>query len=381
MKLKNKDDTRSVASDRRDMPAGPARLLKLLRILENDLSELPLDTNPPASVIEAHSAFTGVVAWAKQTAGQVETAEGASAVAHEADVAAAVKVAEAPGAGKLPEPTRMRKASGAVDAALLNCEAAEERAKNAHAHLTAAVRDAWPEWRRDDVACAEQAHGDLEAALAAALDAARVLVARRAAVLTLDSDTLARDPALKAQVSGERRPNAVAWYAFTHLDYGGLPGVVTALDDLASQVAASHEFAAADWLPPTDPQHAELLAAPADAGSKWLRHMAASETGKTCSVCQRAPAAEPVVIDGQWWTVCPACAKANAAEQDKILAESERQAKTSRRGYPEDPQAGAWRKEKASAAAEDAHAAALGGPDDAGDANAAMIAKHHHIDD
>lgn len=327
MKLKNKDDTRSVDSDRQNMPAGPARLLKLLRILENDLSELPLDANPPASVIDAHSAFTGAVAWAKQTAGQVETAEEAATEAHRADVAAAVKVAEAPGAGKLPEPTRMRKAAGAVDAALLNCEAAEERVKDAHAHLVAAVKNAWPEWRRDDVARAEQAHGDLEAALAAALDAARVVVARRAAVITLDHDTLARDPALKAQVSGERRPNAVSWYAETRLDYPGFDGVVKALGELAEQAAASHEFAAAAWLPPDDPGHGELLAAPVDAGSKWLRRMAARETGKTCSVCQRAPAAVAVVIEGKWWTVCPACAKANAAEQDAILAERERQAK------------------------------------------------------
>jgi len=332
VKLKNKDDTRSVASDRRDMPAGPARLLKLLRILENDLSELPLDTNPPASVIEAHSAFTGVVAWAKQTAGQVETAEGASAVAHEADVAAAVKVAEAPGAGKLPEPTRMRKASGAVDAALLNCEAAEERAKNAHAHLTAAVRDAWPEWRRDDVACAEQAHGDLEAALAAALDAARLVVARRAAVLALDHEMLARDRALRAQVEGERRPDAVSWYSETHHNYRIFDGVVQAISDLAEQVAASHEFAAAAWLPPDDPGHDALRDTPVDAGSDWLRRMARRETGKTCSVCQRALAAVPVVIEGKWWTVCPACAKANAAEQVAILAERQRQAKVAEHG-------------------------------------------------
>jgi hypothetical protein len=193
------------------------------------------------------------------------------------------------------------------------------------------------EWRREDVARAKQAHGDLDAALAAALDAARVLVARRAAVLSLDSDTLARDPALKAEVFGERRPAAVAWYQETHMNHGSLGGVVQALGDLAEQAAASHEFAAADWLPPDDPGHGELLATPVDAGSNWLRYMAGRETGKTCSVCCRAPAAVAVVIEGKWWTVCPACAEANAAEQKAIMDERERQAKT--RQHAVDPNA------------------------------------------
>jgi len=337
MKLKKTRDSSYDLSNLQKMPAGPARLLKLLQILENDLSELPLDANSPASVIEAHSAFTGAVAFARQTAGQVETAEEAAGEASKADVAAAVKVAEAGGAGKFPEPTRSRKAAGAVDAALLGCEAAEKHVDAAHEHLVSAVQKAWPDWRRDDVARAEEAHGDLEAALAAALDAARVLVARRAAVLTLDQEMLSRDSALHAQVSGERRPGAVAWYAETHHDYRLFD--VQVLGDLAKQVAASHEFAAGDWLPPEDPRHAELLATDVDAGRHWLRYMAARETGKTCSVCCRADASAPVpmLIDGKWWTVCETCFKANAAEQDKILAELQRRANVDQHGV--DPNA------------------------------------------
>jgi len=337
MKLKKSRDSRYDLSGLQKMPAGPARLLKLLQILENDLSELPLDANPPASVIEAHSAFTGAVAWAKQTAGQVETAEEAAGEASKADVAAAVKVAEAGGAGKFPEPTRSRKAAGAVDAALLGCEAAEKHVGAAHEHLVDAVQKAWPEWRRDDVARAEQAHGGLDAALAAALDAARVLVARRAAVLAIDHEMLSRDPALHASVSSERRPNAVSWYAETHHNYRIFDGVVQALGDLATQVAASHEFAAADWLPPDDPGHDELLATDVDAGRYWLHSMAQRETTSTCSVCNRAPAAVPMVIEGKWWTVCPACFKANAAEQDKILTELQRRAQVAQHGV--DPNA------------------------------------------
>lgn len=313
-----------------EIMAGPAHLASRIKTIDADVEKYPLGANPPESVSAAHAAYLAAVAWAKQVAGQVESAEDAADEARKADVAAAAKVAGAEGAGKFPEPTRMRKAALAVERAMVGCEGAEKHVEDAHARLVAAARDAWPEWRREDVACAEQAHRDLEAALAAALAAARVVVASRAAVLTLDHEILARDPALRAQVSGERRPNAVSWYAETHLDYGIFHGVVQALGDLAKQVAASHEFAAADWLPPDDPGHGELLATPADAGSDWLRRMAQRETGKTCSVCQRAPAAVPVVIEGKWWTVCPACAEANAAEQDAILAERERQAKTAR---------------------------------------------------
>ena len=108
--------------------------------------------------------------------------------------------------------------------------------------------------------------------------------------------------------------------------------MVQAIDDLAKQAAASHEFPAADWLPPEDPNHDELLATNVDAGSHWLHRMAQRETTSTCSVCNRAPAAVPMVIEGKWWTVCPACAKANAPEQNKILAENERQAEAREHG-------------------------------------------------
>ena len=88
--------------------------------------------------------------------------------------------------------------------------------------------------------------------------------------------------------------------------------------------------------PASDPEHDALRDTPVDAGRYWLRYMAARETGKTCSVCCRAPASAPlpVVIDGQWWTVCPTCADAQSAEQDAIMAERERQAKTIERGDP-----------------------------------------------
>jgi len=329
MKLKKTRNSRSDLADLHGLSAGPARLARLLTLLENDLSGLPPDGNPPASVIEAHSAFTSAVAWATQVGEQVETAEQAAKQAAAHDVEAA---AQAFREGKAPPKVTQTKAADCITGALVGCEAAEKLVEEAHAHLVAAVRDAWPEWRREDVACAEKAHGDLDAALAAALAAARVLVARRAAVLALDHDVLARDPALEAQVSGERRPSAVSWYYETHFAQGGWNGVVQAIDDLAKQVAASHEFPAADWLPPEDPGHDELLATDVDAGRYWLHSMAQRETTATCSVCNRAPAEVPVVIEGKWWTVCKACAAVNAAEQNKILDERERQAQKAAHG-------------------------------------------------
>jgi len=120
---------------------------------------------------------------------------------HEATVAA---MAESIAAG---QPPKVPKTQPDPDTTALY-KALEKNLRAAHEADVEAHRQHWAEWRRDDVARAEKAHGKLDAALAAALDAARVLVARRAAVLTLDHEMLARDPALHAQVSGERRPGA-----------------------------------------------------------------------------------------------------------------------------------------------------------------------------
>jgi len=330
MKLNNSRNSKYDLADLRKMPAGPARLTRLLTLLDQDIAQYPPTTSTPDAVTAAHAAYLSAVARATQKIEQVETAEQAAkqAAAHDVETGAqAFREDKAQ-----PKATQTKAAAGITDA-LVGCEAAEKPVEEAHDKLVDAVQEAWPEWRRDDVARAAQAHGDLDAALAAALAAAQVLVARCAAVLTLDGEVLARDPALKAQVDGERRPSAVSWYYETH--FGSVNhGVVQAISDLAKQVAASHEFPAADWLPPSDPEHDALRDTPVDAGRYWLHRMAQRETGQTCSVCNIAPAAVPMVIEGKWWTVCKACAAANAAEQDAIMKERERQAKTIARGDP-----------------------------------------------
>jgi hypothetical protein len=394
LKLRNTDDTRSIASDRRLTPAGPARLARFMRKLNEDIAGLPLSADPPPAVIEAHKAYEAAAAWAQSSIAKYEAAVSAEQAAGAADVK---KMAASVRAGKASPKLTAAAAGEAIQAALVGIQAAEQLLSEAHDHVVDAAYDAWATWRRSLIDDAAESHA---AAFVAAQQAAAAIVEARAAysaVSTLDVEILSRFPKVQAQVTAELH-TGLPWYESTHsgapLTTVSIPGaerkgkpmaldlavVVAAVQEA---VASSGAFAAADWTTPTDPEHDAMLATPLDPATPWVRARAMRETGTTCSVCLIAPAsaALPMVIEGRWWTVCPKCYEANAAEQAATLAESEQRAKLDRKGYPDDPQAGAWKAEKAKQVAESAHATALGGPDVVGDANAAMIAKHRHSDD
>lgn len=343
MKLKNTDDTRRVASDRRDMPAGPARLARLLKILDADVAQYPLDASPPPAVAAAHEAYLSAKSVALQTAEGVETAKEAAGTAAGADLSAAMQAIQA---GKItPKSTTQPKAADAIAAAVTFTAAAENLVGEAQAHLVDAIQEAWPSWRVEIIRSAAAARVKAAAATKSAAAAVATGRALFAAVTTLDNEVLSRDAKLKQAVSEEMR-EGLPWYESTHAGFSPLknvtlPGVerdrkptpldlAVVVDAVAAAVAEAGTFPASDWVPPGDERHSDLMAEPLDPATTWVKDRAMRETGVTCSVCQRAPASAPLpmVIEGKWWTVCPACAKANAKEQDAILAELQRQAKT-----------------------------------------------------
>lgn len=350
MKLNNSRNSKSDLADLRKMLAGPARLTRLLTLLDQDIAQYPLDANPPDAVTEAHTAYLGATSVARQTIEGVETAKEAAGTAAGADLSAAMQAIQA---GKILKSTTQPKAADAIAAAVTFTTAAENLVEEAHDALVDAVQKVWLEWRPQIIRDAAAAR--VKAAKATKEAAAAVTSARGcfATVTTLDHQILARDTKLAEAVRSETR-QGLPWYESTR---GGaplgrviLPGVdqrkkpeafdlAVVVDAVAAAVAEAGTFPASDWVPPSDPAHAELLAAPLDPATPWVMARAMSETGTTCSVCCRAPAsaALPVLIEGKWWTVCPNCFKANAAEQDKILAELQRQGTVAQHGV--DPHA------------------------------------------
>ena len=291
-----------------DEPAGPEKLARLLKLQDLDLARYPLDANPPAPVKESHHAFVAAVALAKQLAAKVDEAEQAAAEAGKADVAAALKVAEAGGAGKLPQPTASRKAAAAVEAALVGCEAAEKLVEKAHDELIDAIQAAWTAWRKQlisDAASARAAAVEAQTRAAAAVATARNLYT---AVSKLTAEVLSRDTKL-AEAGHKEMRQGLPWLASTHtsrsplqsvtLPHGTTP-LVFSVDEvagaLAAEVADAGSWAQGDWLPPTDPDHDALRDAPLDLAAPWVVAAVRHEWGTTCVVC-RQPQADTVADD------------------------------------------------------------------------------------
>ena len=337
-------------SELRRLPAGPARLARLLKMQEADVNELPLDANAPAPVTEAHQAFIAAASWARQVAGQVELAEQAAAEAGKADVAAALKVAQAGGAGKLPEPTRMRKAAGAVEAALLGCEAAEKLVEEAHDNLIHAVKEAWPTWRAQLIHDADSARkaavGALEKAVAAVASARSLY----AGVGSLDLGVLERYPKCAEAVTAERR-GGLAWYSST---CGPTPLVSVNMPDprdkratvrldlseaaeaLLLAVAEPGDFTQAEWSPPSDAGHDLLRATPLDLSAPWVVAAVRHDWGTACAIC-RQPGADTVEEQTGRGLVMVHAKCQNKEPDAKAQRNAERLATMQAHGFPPSP--------------------------------------------
>jgi len=351
LKLNNSSNHRYDLADLRKMPAGPARLTRLLKLLDEDIAQYPLDANPPDAVTAAHAAYLSATSVARQTVEGVETAKEAAGTAAGADLSAAMQAIQA---GKILKSTTQPKAADAIAAAVTFTTGAGNLAEEAHDALVDAVQKVWPEWRTQIIRDAAASRVNAAAATKAAAAAVATGRAMFGAVATLDHQVLSRDAKLAEAAYSETR-QGLPWYESTHS--GGapltrviIPGVerkgnpmaldlAVVVETVAAAVAEAGTFPAADWTPLTAPGHAELLAEPLDPATPWVKARAMQETGGTCSVCQRLPAsaALPALIEGKWWSVCPDCGKANAKEQDKILAENERQSTAREHGV--DPNA------------------------------------------
>lgn len=348
MKL-SKNDMRD-ARDIHRQPASPAKLTRLLQLLEASVNKLPLDANAPAPVTEAHQSFIGAAARAKQKIEQVETAEQAAkqAPAHDADAAA-----EAMRAGKpTPKPSEA-KAAEAVKSALVDTEGAAQLLETAHDALIEAVRDQWATWRAQIVRDAAAARLNAVEATAAAAVAVATGRALFAAVGQLDNGVLSRDEKLLEAVSAETR-QGIGWYGSAHI--GGaplqnvlIPGVkyrgdpmaldlAVVVETVAAAVAQAENVPASDWVPPTDPRHADLLAQPLDPDQPWVRWAIMRKYGDVCVVCKRPGTEEAVEVNdaiGPWGMVHTRCK--NQAPDAKAQKHAERQAKMQREGFPPSP--------------------------------------------
>jgi len=326
----------------------PAHLASRIKVLEADLEALPLDANAPDAVTEAHAAFVAAVAWSKTMAGKVDEAEEAAADANKADVAAAVKAGEPGGSGKFPERTHMRKAAGAVEAALLGCEAAEERVGAAHASLIEAVQASFPAWRKQLVQDAAAAHTVAAEAMQQADGALATAHGMYSAVSKLTAGVLSRDPKLAAAARAETR-QGLPWYESTHtgpsplqtvsIPHGKTP-VSFPLDAVMGAVAADvaeQGFAQGDWSPPGDPDHDALLNAPLDLSADWVVSGVRRDWGTVCAICRR-PNADTVAEPEQGGGLVMVHARCKNRPPDPV--ELKRQAAReamSRRGFDAQP--------------------------------------------
>lgn len=348
MKLKNQDDTRRVASDRRDMPAGPDRTARFLRLLDADIAQYPLDANPPPAVAAAHEAYLVATSVARKTAEGVETAKEAAGTAAGADLSAAMQAIQA---GKItPKSTTQPKAADAIAAAVTFTTGAENLAGEAQAHLVDAVQEAWPTWRPQIIRAAAAAR--VKAAKASKESAAAVATAHGlfAAVTTLDNEVLSRDAKLLQVVGAETR-QGLDWYASTHagsaplktvsIPHGKTP-VVFPLAVVAEAVAAAlaepPTFPASDWLPAADPAHAKLLAEPLDPATPWVKDRIRKEWGDVCVVCKLSGTDEAVEVVGATWPWAMVHTKCkHKAPDPKELKRQEARAAMSHRGFDAQP--------------------------------------------
>lgn len=349
MKL-SENDKRN-ARDLQHQPPSPVKLTRLSRLLEKSVNELPLAANAPAPVSEAHAAFEAAVARAKQKIEQVESAEQAAKQAPAHDAAAA---AEAMRTGKPAPKASQVKADEAFKSALVGTEGAAQFLETAHDALIDAVQEAWPTWRPQiirEAAAARVKAAEATKAAAAAVATGRALFA---AVGQLDNEVLSRDAKLLQVVSQETR-QGIPWLEATHavpsspLTHVSIPGVdqdrrprrldlAVVVEAVAGAVAEAGTFPPADWTPPTDPAHADLLAEPLDPATEWVKAQVRKEWGDSCVVCKLPGAEEAVeVVGAAWpWAMVHTRCK-NKAPDPKAQRRAEREAKMQRGGFPPSP--------------------------------------------
>jgi len=344
--MKLTDNDKRNARDLQHQPTSPVKLTRLSRLFEASVKELPLDANAPAPVTKARLAFEAAVASARQKAAKVEEAKQAQKAAAIRDVDAA---AAAISAGKpTPKPSEA-KAAEAVTSTLVDTEGAARLIETAHDALIESVKDEWATWRSRLISEADSARlaavGAMEKATAAVASARSLY----AGVGSLDLGVLGRYPKIAEAVHAERR-GGIEWYASTcgpaPLVSVNMPNpkdkraTVTldlskAAEALLLAVAEPGDFTQAEWSPPDDPGHADLMAQPLDLDAPWVVAAVRRDWGSTCAICNLPPRADVVVEDERGRGLVMVHASCRGRKSDP--ARAERLAKMQRGGFPPSP--------------------------------------------
>ena len=104
-----------------------------------------------------------------------------------------------------------------------------------------------------------------------------------------------RFPQVAEQVRGEKR-SGIPWFESTHVRTPlqnvvvtkgrGAARMLDVLDGLSKALAVD-AFPGADWCPPGDDEHADLLHQPLDPETSWVRCAIFRELGHSCAACAR----------------------------------------------------------------------------------------------
>lgn len=327
------------------LPAGPERLMRVLKLAVQDVDTLRLDHAPTPAIAEAHQAFRRAVVIAEASIGGLSESERAASRVAARDVSA---MADAMREGQRAE-LRRPQARAELEVAAVSVEGAERILEEAHEALIIAVRTDWAVWR---AALVEEADTRAAAArkafekAAAAIEDAR---ATYATVGTLDAQVVRRFPDVAGLVESEARCG-LPWYAPTHAALPPLSRVTVPTDsangkrgvgaDMAGVLEALRgalsqgAFALADWCPPDDPHHREMQEQPVAPDATWPRRaLIARDGGTYCATCGGLGADVVVEKEGRLALTHVAC-RPPSEQELKRAARVERER---RRGFADQP--------------------------------------------
>lgn len=279
----------------RQMPAGPGRLQKYLKLLQDDADRLPSMTAAPEPVQEACAALSNAVHQARQILDELKESRQDVTRARETDVETMMTAMKEGKRSKRTEPQAREK----VDTSEVAIEAAEKLLIESHTALISTAKQHWASWRRGLVFAAEGSQEQARKSYQEAVSA--ISTAREAAgsIGALDQELIRRFPNVADEVLAEQR-SGIPWYQATHGGPAPLSKARVAVDDnktrtlpLASVVDAvgaalePEELPVLQWAPPGDPARDQLQAQPLPDDLPGLLRLVRERDGGECQACGR----------------------------------------------------------------------------------------------
>jgi len=348
MKIPDTSDARRQLRAIDNMEAGPQRLTRYMKLASADLARFPLaDPSAPAAVVKLRAEYAGVVAMCDRAIAEVNEAAAKDKQAAEAflDKAAQAKLAGKPAPKLTTAPSATHSS-----AALFDIQACERLLIQAHDRLVDACLSTWPDWRRATLAAVDAEHRELAAAAAAVVAKIGSVQASYNSVLKLDTAVTNSFGKINQQVGAETRAG-LRWYQATHDPRPPLSTITVGkgraaqklpIADVAAALAAAIEtpsaFAAAGWVPPTDPEHDTMQATPPDPGDAWVIAAARRQVG-ACHVCGggREQLDAAVIVDGKVQPVHSSCLATPPSPVRKAI--NRKREDWARHGHPAQPDA------------------------------------------